>query len=196
MAIVFLVLDGLADRPQGVLGWKTPLEAAETPNMDRLASLGSNGLLNRGLTAALDLSSPIFRLDQSVWFILLAHVFYNYTVILRIVGSFWSNLEPEIADAARMLGASSWQIFWKITLPLLRPALFAAGLLVFHDDSAARIEVLVDLGENPARFRFPGEGGMPEVLLVPGVGREKDQLGDLVEVAWKHGAGRKHASGV
>jgi 2,3-bisphosphoglycerate-independent phosphoglycerate mutase len=46
MAIVFLILDGLADRPQGVLGGKTPLEAAETPNLDRLASLGSNGLLD------------------------------------------------------------------------------------------------------------------------------------------------------
>jgi len=46
MAIVFLILDGLADRPQGVLDWKTPLEAAETPNLDRLASLGSNGLLD------------------------------------------------------------------------------------------------------------------------------------------------------
>ncbi len=46
MAIVFLILDGLADRPQRVLGWKTPLEAAETPNLDRLAALGSNGLLD------------------------------------------------------------------------------------------------------------------------------------------------------
>ena len=46
MAIVLLILDGLADRPQKVLGWKTPLEAAETPNLDRLAGLGSNGLLD------------------------------------------------------------------------------------------------------------------------------------------------------
>ena len=46
MAIAFLILDGLGDRPQRVLGWKTPLEAAETPNLDRLAALGSNGLLD------------------------------------------------------------------------------------------------------------------------------------------------------
>ncbi|UCD71119.1 MAG: 2,3-bisphosphoglycerate-independent phosphoglycerate mutase [Syntrophobacterales bacterium] len=46
MTIVFLILDGLSDRPQRALGWKTPLEAAETPNLDRLASLGSNGLLD------------------------------------------------------------------------------------------------------------------------------------------------------
>lgn len=46
MAIVFLILDGLADRPQGVLGSKTPLQAAGTPNLDQLATLGSNGLLD------------------------------------------------------------------------------------------------------------------------------------------------------
>jgi 2,3-bisphosphoglycerate-independent phosphoglycerate mutase len=45
MKILFLILDGLADRPQQVLGGKTPLEAARTPNMDRLAELGTSGLL-------------------------------------------------------------------------------------------------------------------------------------------------------
>ena len=93
--------------------------------------LGADGLINKGLMTVLGLNTPVIRMDQSIWFILLAHVFYNYTVILRIVGSFWANLEPAMADAARMLGASSWQVFWKITLPLLRPALLAAGLLVF-----------------------------------------------------------------
>jgi 2,3-bisphosphoglycerate-independent phosphoglycerate mutase len=39
------ILDGLADRPQAVLGGKTPLEASHTPHLDRLAKLGTNGLL-------------------------------------------------------------------------------------------------------------------------------------------------------
>ncbi len=43
--ILFFVLDGLADRPQKVLGGKTPLEAARTPNLDRLAELGTTGSL-------------------------------------------------------------------------------------------------------------------------------------------------------
>lgn len=45
MNILFIILDGLADRPQAALGGKTPLEAASTPHLDRLAELGSNGLL-------------------------------------------------------------------------------------------------------------------------------------------------------
>lgn len=45
MNILLLILDGLADRPQADLGGKTPLEAARTPCLDRLAAKGANGLL-------------------------------------------------------------------------------------------------------------------------------------------------------
>ncbi|MGE0683128.1 MAG: alkaline phosphatase family protein [Candidatus Binatia bacterium] len=48
MKILLVILDGLADRPQKVLGGKTPLEAAHIPQLDRLAELGINGLLVPG----------------------------------------------------------------------------------------------------------------------------------------------------
>lgn len=44
--IVWLVLDGMADRPAPVLDGQTPLEAAETPHLDRLAVAGTNGLMD------------------------------------------------------------------------------------------------------------------------------------------------------
>jgi thiamine transport system permease protein len=62
---------------------------------------------------------------------LLAHVFYNYTVVLRIVGGFWSNLNPRLEEAARVLGARPRDVWWQVTLPLLMPAVAAAALLVF-----------------------------------------------------------------
>ena len=43
--IVIFLLDGLADRAHDVLGGRTGNEAAETPNLDRLAAQGSCGLL-------------------------------------------------------------------------------------------------------------------------------------------------------
>lgn len=95
------------------------------------ALLGPNGLLNNWMMAGFDLSHPPIRIDQTVSFFLLAHVFYNYTLILRIVGSFWAGLDPDIRAAARMLGASPWQTFRRITLPLLMPAIGSAALLVF-----------------------------------------------------------------
>jgi len=95
------------------------------------ALLGNGGLVNR-LLAALDIGSgPVIRLEQTVTFFLLAHIFYNYTVILRIVGGFWSRLPRNLGEAAQMLGASRTQVFFRITLPLLGPAILAASLLVF-----------------------------------------------------------------
>jgi thiamine transport system permease protein len=81
--------------------------------------------------AGFDLARPPIKIDQTVSFFLLAHVFYNYTLVLRIVGGFWAGLDPDLRAAARMLGASPWQTFRRITLPLLMPAIGSASLLVF-----------------------------------------------------------------
>ena len=46
MKIVVILLDGIGDRSYEVLDRQTPLQAAATPHLDRLASLGSNGLFH------------------------------------------------------------------------------------------------------------------------------------------------------
>ncbi|HOV47319.1 MAG TPA: iron ABC transporter permease [Anaerolineae bacterium] len=79
-------------------------------------------------TALWGSSSP---LRYTLGAILLAHVFYNVTLVLRMVGGFWANLDPRLEEAARTLGASPWRAFREVTLPLLAPALGAAALLVF-----------------------------------------------------------------
>ncbi|BDZ70660.1 phosphoglycerate mutase [Methanobacterium petrolearium] len=43
---IIMIIDGMADRPLEELGNKTPLEAAKTPNMDRMAQLGINGIMD------------------------------------------------------------------------------------------------------------------------------------------------------
>ncbi len=83
-----------------------------------LALLGPGGLV------------PVDLVD-TVWAIFIAHVFFNYAVVLRTVGGFWSHLDPRAVDAARVLGASRLQAFRSITLPLLRPAISSAALIVF-----------------------------------------------------------------
>jgi len=44
MKFILVLLDGLGDRSYASLGFKTPLQAARTPNLDKLAVLGANGL--------------------------------------------------------------------------------------------------------------------------------------------------------
>jgi len=42
-----------------------------------------------------------------------------------------ANVDPAYAQAARNLGAGPWRTFWTVTLPLMRPGLFAGGTIVF-----------------------------------------------------------------
>ena len=50
MKVLLVLLDGLGDRSYKVLENRTPLQAAQTPHLDRLARTGSNGLLHAALT--------------------------------------------------------------------------------------------------------------------------------------------------
>ncbi|WP_336322827.1 iron ABC transporter permease [Streptomyces lavendofoliae] len=87
-----------------------------------LALLGRGGLLDELWGV---------RLDTTVWAILLAHVFFNYAVVVRTVGGLWSQLDPRQEEAARVLGASRFGAWRRVTLPALGPAVAAASLMVF-----------------------------------------------------------------
>ena len=92
------------------------------------ALLGPRGLIH----AIFPFSS--FNFVGTLTAILTAHVFYNTTIIIRVVGNALSSLDPKLEAAARSLGADSSRIWWNVTLPLLRPALLASTLLVFLFD--------------------------------------------------------------
>jgi len=95
------------------------------------ALLGPRGLLNQALQALFDLPRPPLRLQGGLWLVLLAHVFYNYTVVLRLVGGSWASLDPRLEQSAAVLGASPRRVLLLVTLPLLLPAVGAAALLIF-----------------------------------------------------------------
>lgn len=87
-----------------------------------LALVGRGGLLD-------ELAGV--RLDTTVWAILLAHVFFNYAVVVRTVGGLWAQLDPRQEEAARVLGAGRFAAWRRVTLPALVPAVAAASLMVF-----------------------------------------------------------------
>lgn len=93
--------------------------------------IGSSGLLNLWLQRLLGLNSAPIQLMNTVWIILLAHAFYNVSVIVRTVGGFWETLNPALAESGRVLGAHGWRLFRTVTAPLLMPSIGAASLLVF-----------------------------------------------------------------
>jgi thiamine transport system permease protein len=95
------------------------------------ALFGTKGPLNTWLMAIIGLDAPPIDLQHTLALVLIAHVFYNAAIIVRLVGGFWANLGPRIEEAARVLGAGRWRTFREVTLPLLLPSIIAASLLVF-----------------------------------------------------------------
>lgn len=96
-----------------------------------LALIGPRGLLNQLLMSLFTLREPPIQLERTLTLILIVHVFYNFAVALRIIVGFWANQNPRMEESARVLGADGWRIWWRIRLPILRPAILAASILVF-----------------------------------------------------------------
>ena len=61
--------------------------------------------------------------------ILIAHVAFNVAFVVVVLQSRLRDLDPRLVEAARDLGANSWQAFWQITLPVIFPAILSASLL-------------------------------------------------------------------
>lgn len=69
--------------------------------------------------------------ERSLGSILLAHVFFNIAVVVRLVTPQWSMVDPELLAAARTLGASPLRLITRIVVPLAGSALKVAGAVVF-----------------------------------------------------------------
>jgi thiamine transport system permease protein len=63
--------------------------------------------------------------------ILVAHVVFNLAVMIRVTGPLWQQIPRDLGAAAATLGASPLRVLWHISLPLLRPALWASAAIIF-----------------------------------------------------------------
>jgi spermidine/putrescine transport system permease protein len=63
--------------------------------------------------------------------IIIGHMVFNLPLTVVIIRARLRKLDPAWEDAARDLGATSWDVLIRITLPLLRPAMWGAALLSF-----------------------------------------------------------------
>jgi putative spermidine/putrescine transport system permease protein len=100
--------------------------------------LGRAGLLN-GLVQGLGLSDSPLRLlfTETAVFVGLLQLFLPY-MILSLVSAL-ENLPRDVAAAATVLGASRWQTFSRVILPLTREGLVIGGVIVFTGSITAYI---------------------------------------------------------
>ena len=85
---------------------------------------------NTGLISQL-LGFSSMQFNQSIWIIIIAHAYYNMSIIIRIVGPYWEKISMQFEEASNLLGAKDLQKMFYVYLPLLMPVIFAASMLVF-----------------------------------------------------------------
>ena len=71
------------------------------------------------------------RLNGSVWGLILIHVAFQSGFCTFVLSNYMKLLSPELNEAARVDGAGIWTIYWRIIMPLTRPALAALATLQF-----------------------------------------------------------------
>ena len=72
-----------------------------------------------------------FFFENSIYWIIAAHVFVNYSLIVRIVGGVWVNLDIETEEAAAISGAGRFKTALAVSLPQLKTAVVSAAALTF-----------------------------------------------------------------
>lgn len=109
MKIILVLLDGLGDRSYRALNYRTPLEAANTPNLDRLAELGGNGLFH---PSSLGLCFP----SETAHFLLFGYDLKKFPGrgLLEAVGEGVSFDNDDVLVLAHISG-----VIWRNNIPVL-----------------------------------------------------------------------------
>lgn len=107
----------------------------------------SFGLIGRGLLGGQALLADP---DKAIWALIAVDVWKTTSFMALLILAGLQSLPSDMYEAADMDGASKWTQFWRMTLPLLRPALLVA--LVFRSLDALRVfdVMYVMLGANNA----------------------------------------------
>lgn len=89
--------------------------------------------------------------------LLISHTVIAIPYILRTVLAGYRALGPTCEEAARSLGAGPWRCFWHVTLPLIRPSIFAGALFA----------ILISFDNLPLSFFFgnASTNTLPVVML-------------------------------
>ncbi len=96
--------------------------------------LGKMGVLNTALIDLgwMDAANPIDWLGESQLLgVVIMNALHLYPIIYLNLTAALANLDPAMDEAAQNLGAGPWRRFFKITLPLTMPGLFAGASIVF-----------------------------------------------------------------
>ncbi len=86
----------------------------------------------------------IYKLEGTLWLVLLANIFYNLGLAIRLVINSLATQSLELEWVARLEGANAWQVWRFVTLPTALPsALIGAGLAFLYTFASFGIPLLL-----------------------------------------------------
>lgn len=98
------------------------------------AILGQAGALNSALIA-LDLMDPAHPIDwlgtHQMVGIIVMEILHLYPIVYLNAAAALANLDPALEEAAANLGCPPYRRFFRVTLPMIMPGVFAGGTIVF-----------------------------------------------------------------
>ena len=109
---------------------------------------GETGILPRALRDAFGLAEVPFAFS-GLWAVWLVHVYAFYVYFFLFATAALRDLDASLLEASADLGAGGWRTFRRVVLPLLRPALVGASLLVFMLSMASFTAPLLFAGTEP-----------------------------------------------
>jgi iron(III) transport system permease protein len=88
------------------------------------------GLINIVVKQILGLESAPFNV-YSMWGMIWAESIHLYPLVFLLMSAAFRNMDTSLEEAALTAGSSTVQTFWRVTLPLMRPAMFSVLLINF-----------------------------------------------------------------
>jgi iron(III) transport system permease protein len=88
------------------------------------------GLINLVIKGMLGLESAPFNV-YSMWGMIWAESIHLYPLVFLLMSAAFRNMDTSLEEAALTAGSSTFSTFGRITLPLMRPAMFSVMLIVF-----------------------------------------------------------------
>jgi putative spermidine/putrescine transport system permease protein len=92
--------------------------------------IGAKGIVNQGLLALGVISEPLRMMYTEVG-VTFGLVTGNVIFMVLTISGVIARIDPELRHAAILLGATEWQVFRRVTLPLSVPGIVAGSTIVF-----------------------------------------------------------------
>jgi len=89
-----------------------------------------NGILNKFFMHVFGFTAPLFDI-YSYWGIVWCHIAFSTSVRFILMTPAFTAMDASLEEAARASGSSNFGVLWRITIPILAPALLASTALGF-----------------------------------------------------------------